>query len=382
MTTDYRDSTGQETLRVSPLELFFDLVFVFTVTQLTASLAHHLDGGGLLRVVIMLALIWWMYDAFIWLTNAMPPTTPSRRGLMLAGMAGFLIISLAVPHAFDGSGVVFGLAYLFVIAVHCGTFAASGVTLSSVARMGGLNVLNAALVVIGGYLRGGVQLGLWTVSLAILLATPRLVDLGEFTIRCGHFVERHGLIMIVAFGESVIAIGVGVGDAQLTAGRVSAAVLMLCVCLGLWWAYFGHGDDERGEHALARLTAAQRNFAAVRIYNLGHYGLLLGVLLFAAGVKSAVGHAGDHLGDAQAWALAGGIALFLTADAADRHAIGLRPLLPRLCAAGLLAATVPLGTRLTALTQVGGAVLVLALCFGYEELTARGAPAPAGTVQA
>lgn len=128
MTTDFIDSAEQETLRVSPLELFFDLVFVFTITQLTASLAHHLDGGGLLRVVIMLAVIWWMYDAFIWLTNAMPPTTHSRRGLMLAGMAGFLIISLAIPHAFDGSGVVFGLAYLFVIAVHTGTFAASGWT--------------------------------------------------------------------------------------------------------------------------------------------------------------------------------------------------------------------------------------------------------------
>ncbi|MCM2422243.1 low temperature requirement protein A [Streptomyces sp. RKAG293] len=382
MTTDFIDSAEQETLRVSPLELFFDLVFVFTITQLTASLAHHLDGGGLLRVVIMLAVIWWMYDAFIWLTNAVPPTTHGRRGLMLVGMAGFLIISLAIPHAFDGSGVVFGLAYLFVIAVHTGTFAASGVDLSSVARMGALNVLNAALVVIGGYLEGTAQLSLWAVSLVIQLSTPRLVGLGEFTIRCGHFVERHGLVMIVAFGESVIAIGVGAGDAPLTAGRVSAAVLMLCVCLGLWWAYFGHGNDERGEHALAELPARQRNFAAVRIYNLGHYGLLLGVLLFAAGVKSAVGHAGDQLGDAQAWALAGGIALFLAADTAIRRAIRLGPLLPRLCAAALLAVTVPLGTRLTALAQVGGAVLVLGLCFGYEELTARSVPAPAGTVQA
>lgn len=382
MTTEFADPTAEETLRVSPLELFFDLVFVFTITQLTASLAHHLDGGGLLRVVIMLAVIWWMYDAFIWLTNAMPPTTHSRRGLMLAGMAGFLIISLAIPHAFDGSGIVFGLAYLFVIAVHTGTFAAAGVELRAVARMGAMNGFNATLVVIGGYLQGGAQLALWAISLALQLITPRIAGLAEFTIRCGHFVERHGLVMIVAFGESVIAIGAGVGDAQLTAGRVGAALLMLCVCLGLWWAYFGHGDDEQGERAMAALPSRQRNFAAVRIYNLGHYALLLGVLLFAAGVKSAVGHAGDHLGAAQAWALAGGIALFLTANTAIRRAIGLGPLLPRLCAAALLAATVPLGTRLTALTQVGGAVLVLGLCFGYEELSARSAPASAGTGQA
>ncbi|WP_199520451.1 low temperature requirement protein A, partial [Kitasatospora sp. MBT63] len=246
MTTEaaaYDDRPAEADLRVSPLELFFDLVFVFTITQLSDSLAHHLTVAGLARVLVMLAVIWWMYDAFIWLTNAMPPTTHPRRGLLLLGMTGFLVISLTVPHAFEGSGVAFGLAYVLVIAVHTGMFAGADVPLRSVLRMGGLNLVNAALVVTGGLLEGTAQLLLWGASVAVQFAIPYLVDLPQFQLRAGHFVERHGLVMIVAFGESVIAIGVGAGDERLSVALVGAAALALGVCVALWWAYFGHDDD-------------------------------------------------------------------------------------------------------------------------------------------
>ncbi|WP_162002497.1 low temperature requirement protein A [Streptomyces sp. CB01881] len=359
-------ASEEPALRASPLELFLDLVFVFTVTQLTGSLVHHLDLGGLAQVVVMLAVIWWMYDAFIWLTNAMPPSNHGRRGLLLLAMAGFLVISLSVPHAFEGSGVAFGWAYLLVVAVHTGMFAASGVALGPVLRMGGLNLVNTALVVAGGYLTGTAQLTLWAAAFALQFAIPRLVDLPQFQLRADHFVERHGLIVIIAFGESVIAIGVGAGTADLSLALTAVAVLSLTVCVGLWWAYFGRDDDTRAEHHMAALPSYRRNQLAVSVYNLGHYGLLLGVLLFAAGVKSAVAHPDAPITLAQAAALAGGVALFLTVNTAVRRTFALTPNLPRLAAAALLVAVVPLGTGVSALAEVAATAGVLAAAFGYE----------------
>ncbi|MFJ2579944.1 low temperature requirement protein A [Kitasatospora aureofaciens] len=357
---------AEPALKVAPLELFLDLVFVFTITQLTGSLVHHLTPGGLAQVLVMLAVIWWMYDAFIWLTNAMPPSSHGRRGLLLLAMGAFLVISLSVPHAFEGSGVPFGWAYLVVVAVHTGMFAASGVALAPVLRMGGANLAGGALVVIGGYYTGTAQLAFWAVAFAMQFVTPRVAGLPEFRLRADHFVERHGLIVIIAFGESVIAIGVGAAGLDLGLPLIAVALLSLTVCVGLWWAYFGHDDDAHAEHHMAALPSDRRNWTAVTVYNLGHGGLLLGILLFAAGVKSAVAHPGAPITLPQAAALAGGIALYLVVNTAIRRTFGLTPNLPRLLAAALLTATVPLGTTVSALAQVAVTAAVLAATFAYE----------------
>ncbi|MEV4615194.1 low temperature requirement protein A [Kitasatospora sp. NPDC049258] len=354
-------------LRVSPLELFFDLVFVCTITQLTASLADHLTVGGLARVLVMLAVIWWMYDAFIWLANAMPPTTHTRRGLLLVAMAGFLVVALSIPHAFEGSGVAFGLAYLLVIAVHTGMFAAAEVPLRSVLRMGALNLLNAALVVTGGYLEGSTQLLFWAASVGLQFVIPYLVDLPQFQLRAPHFVERHGLVVIVAFGESVIAIGVGAGHTELSVPVVGAALLSLGVCVALWWAYFGRDDDERAGHFMADLPDARRNQLAIRLYNIGHYLLLLGILLLATGAKSAVADPTAPVGPAPATALAAGVCLYLLANASVRHTLALTPNTPRLLAAAAVPAAIPLGTHLSALAQLAATAAILAAAIGYEE---------------
>lgn len=365
-------------LRVSPLELFFDLVFVFTVTQLTASLAHHLTPGGMSRVMVMLVIIWWMYDAFIWLANAMPPSTHGRRGLHLMGMGAFLVIALTIPHAFDGDGWAFGWAYLVIVVLHAGMFASTGVPASSVLRMGGLNVVGGLIVMFGGYLTGTAQLLLWAGAFVLQFAIPYLVDLPVFRLQAAHFVERHGLVVIVAFGESMLAIGVGAEDARLSVPIVTAALLTLALCVGLWWAYFGEGEDEECARFMAGLDDARRNHLAVRLYNIAHYFLLLGVLLLAAGAKSVVAHPADVMGTGQASALAGGVALFLVANAAIRRTVGLARSRPRLVAALLLLATIPLGTKASALAQVAAAALVLAAVFAFEEFYARvGDPGPA-----
>ncbi|MFI8460166.1 low temperature requirement protein A [Kitasatospora sp. NPDC085464] len=358
--------TAEPALKVAPLELFLDLVFVFTITQLTGSLVHHLTPGGFAQVLVMLGVIWWMYDAFIWLTNAMPPRTHARRGLLMLAMGAFLVISLSVPHAFEGGGAAFGWAYLVVVALHTGMFVAAGVTPAAVLRMGASNLVVGALVVAGGYLAGTVQLGFWTAAFAMQFMTPWAAGLPEFRLRADHFVERHGLIVIIAFGESVIAIGVGAGTADLGPALIAVALLSLTVCVALWWAYFGHDDDARAEHRMAALPSAERNRAAVSVFYLGHFGLLLGVLLFAAGVKSAVGHPVAAISLPQAAALAGGITLYLVVNTAVRASLRLGPNLPRLLGAVLVAATVPLGTRVSALVQVGVVAAVLAAVVGYE----------------
>ncbi|MFC8716655.1 low temperature requirement protein A [Kitasatospora sp. NPDC057198] len=367
--------TGDGELRASPLELFFDLVFVFVITQLTASLAHHLTPGGLARVLVMLAVIWWMYDAYIWVANAVPPRTAGQRALMLLGMGCFLVIALSVPRAFEGGGEIFGWAYLLVIAVHTGMFATAGVRPGAVARMGALNLLGAGLVITGGYLRGGPELLLWTAAFGLQLAIPYLVDLPRFQLRADHFVERHGLVVIVAFGESVIAIGVGIDGAELTPALIGAAMLALAVCVGLWWAYFGADDEEHAVRAMARLDDARRNLAAIKVYNLGHYALLLAVILFATGAKTATAHPTSPIHLPEALALSGGTALFLCANAAVRRILALGPVRLRLLAAALTLATAPLGTRVGPLAQLAATAAILALLFWAEGRSAGGGSA-------
>jgi low temperature requirement protein LtrA len=368
VTTD-SDPRQPDTLRVSPLELFLDLVFVFTITQLSTSLVHHLDISGLMRVMVMLAIIWWMYDAFTWATNAIPPLTHPRRGMLLLAMVSFLVIALTVQHAFEGEGAAFGWAYLVVVALHTGLFTGHGVPRYSVIRMGLLNTVNAGLVVCGGYLTGSAQLTLWALAFALQFATSRLVDLHNFQLRADHVVERHGLVVLIAFGESVIALGTGA--TSLAAGPLTTALLALAVCVGLWWAYFGHDDDEQAERVLAAMPDDLRNRTAVSVYNLGHYCLLLGVLLFTAGIHGALEAPTARLSLPFAGALAGGVVLYLATNAAIRHTLRLTPRAPRLLATPAVAGTILLGHRFSGAVQTAAIAVLLAALFGYEEHARR-----------
>ncbi len=197
--------------RVSTLELFFDLVFVFTITQLTALVDRQLSWRTLVQVVLMLSTIMWMYGGYAWLTNAIAPSSRSRRTLILIGMGGFLAISLAIPHAFTTTGWLFGVGYFVVSLVHTALFTLAGG--SGVGRamrtLGPLNLISSGLILIGGFTPGGWRYGLWAAALLVEVASPYINPIGEFTISPAHFVERHGLVVIIALGESVVAIGAG-----------------------------------------------------------------------------------------------------------------------------------------------------------------------------
>src|SRR6476659_6772108 len=186
--------------RVSTLELFFDLVFVFTVTQLTGVLVTGGRAAPAVHVVVMLAVIWWMYDGYAWLTNAIATDLLRFRLLLLGGMAAFLVISLAIPTAYSQNGLAFGLGYLVVVLLHGGMYA-KGTSVSEVAailRIVPFNLSAAALVLVGGILGGRVQDVLWIAAALLLWITPRFTSTEGLVIAAEHFVERHGIVVIRA----------------------------------------------------------------------------------------------------------------------------------------------------------------------------------------
>lgn len=371
MSTPSEPVTTEPAVRVSTLELFFDLVFVFTITQLTKVLADNLDWTGAAEVVLMLGLIMWMYGGYAWLTNAVAPNNPVRRTLMLIGMGGFLAIALAIPDAFGTTGWAFGLGYFVVNAVHTGLFIMAGGAgpARAMRTLGPQNLLSATLILVGGFLPTEWRWALWIAAALVQVITPYLNPIGEFTISPSHFVERHGLVIIIALGESLIAIGVGAEGLALTPLILIVGVLGLSVSYLMWWIYFG-GDDTRAEHALSAIDPKRRARAAIHAYGWAHIGLLLGIVAVAAGIKKAVGHADGHLTLAESAVLAGGVAIYLLSDVAFRLILKIPSVRYRAGAALVVVATIPLG-MIAGIMGLAAAVAVLAVML-YLEDRARG----------
>ncbi len=351
--------------RVSTLELFFDLVFVFTVTQTTTLLADDMTLRGFGRVVLLLAVILWMYGGYAWLTNIVPPTTRARRTLILVGMGSFLAMALAVPDAFGDTGWLFGLGYFVVNAVHSGLFMTVGRASAPGMRiLGPTNLVSATLVLVGGFAPLGWRYGLWIGAVALFLAAPYLRSIRGFAISPEHFVERHGLIIIIALGESIVALGVGLAGEPVNAWVILIAVLGLSLAYLMYWVYFGV-DQSRAEHALSDAAPENRARLALSAYAWAHYFLLLGIVVVAAGVKKASEHAIEHLTVAQALALGGGLALYLLGEAYFRRTLRLGAIRFRVLAAPVALATIPLGLSVAAI-QMFALNLVLVGLFLIE----------------
>jgi low temperature requirement protein LtrA len=347
--------------RVSTLELFFDLVFVFTITQLTAVLSDDPTWRGLLRVVLMLGVIYWMYGGYVWLTNAVAPDRAARRLVLLGGMAGYLVLALTIPQAFSGDDLAFGLAYLVVVSIHTGLYSRTTVThtVRSLVRLAPFNLASALLVLVAVVAGGTAGYLLWAAAFALEWATPLVTGIGGFRVAPAHFVERHGLVVIVALGESIVAIGIGASGQPVDPALISVAVLGLLLAACLWWAYFG-GDDRRAEHALAAVPEDRRAAVAVKAFGYWHLPILLGIIAVAAGLKDAIGHAFEPLDLAHALMLAGGVATFLAGDILFRRTLRIGPARHRATAAALALATVPIGLAASAVLQLAWLGIVLA----------------------
>jgi low temperature requirement protein LtrA len=351
------DDRGQ---RVTALELFFDLVFVFTITQLTAVLYHAPTLRSLFQVVLMLGVIWWMYGGYAWMTNAVSAHTLNRRLLLLGGMAGYFALALAVPHAFESSGLAFGLAYLAVVGVHTTLFmrATSATVTSAILRLAPFNLASALVVVAGGAVGGVAQYVLWAAAGLFEWLTPVIRGNRGFDIAAAHFVERHGLVVIVAIGESVVAIGIGASHLAVDLRLVVVATLGLALSACLWWLYFG-GDDEEAEHALASLPPIPRARAALNGFGYWHLLLLLGIVAAAAAERRGFTAPFDSLSWSVALLLAGGVALYLVGDALFRRELRIGSGVTRGVAALLALASVPVGALLFTTAQIAALVALL-----------------------
>ncbi|HEY8778350.1 MAG TPA: low temperature requirement protein A [Solirubrobacterales bacterium] len=371
-TRAHRLSTAlRENERVSPLELFFDLVFVLAITQCTALMSQHPTWEGLAQGLLVLALLWWAWVGYAWLTSVVDPEDDEVRIAIFAAMAALLIVSLTVREAFGDLAITFAVAYgvvragqiaLFVIASQEDPALRRSITGLAVGTAIGLALL------IGGALIGGTGLAaLWVLALVLDMGGPYLFGSEGWKLVPGHFAERHGLIIIIALGESIVAIGTG-AHASLTVGIAVAAVLGIALAAALWWIYF----DVVALVAARRLVAApvgrEQNEMARDSYSYLHFLMVAGIVLVALGLKKTLLHVNDPLETVPAVALLGGTALYLLGHVAFRfrhiHTINRQ----RLLLALLLFALVPLAREVSPLVILGLVDALLCAMIVYETI--------------
>jgi low temperature requirement protein LtrA len=360
--------------QVTPLELFFDLVFVFAITQVTSLLANDPTWGGVLRGMLVLVALWWAWTAYAWLTSTMDVDEGGVRLAMLASMGAMLVVALAVPGAFGDDAVLFAAAYLLVRLLHLVLYSIVGRQdsdlLGAVLRFAPTAIFAASLLVLAGFLEGDERIALWVVALAIDYLGPAVIGGGRgWRIAPEHFAERHGLIVLIALGESIVAIGVGAGF-ELVTGGIVAAALGIVVVSALWWLYF----DVAALLARSRLMQA-RGIEQARLardaYSYLHLPMVAGVVLFALGLKTTLGHVGDALETVPAVGLCGGAALYLLAHVAFLFRTTGRVFRRRTIGAAVLLALVPAAVVIPALAALALVSAVCSLVVAYEVLRHR-----------
>jgi low temperature requirement protein LtrA len=354
--------------RTSPVELLWDLVFVFAVTQVSTLLFHELTWAGLLRAMLVLALVWWAWSAFVWAANAQDPSGRMLRALLLGATVLIFVSGLAIPRAFASAGTLFAVTYAGVRLLHLGLYADASrrgnADWRAIAGFAVTMLAGMALLVAGSFLSGAARPALWAAAAAIDYAGPawltreRLRGLQHVAV--AHFAERYGLFIIICLGESIIAAGAGAGGRPLDVELVAAVALSLVTTIGLWWTYF----DRQAEVAERRLREHRDPvLAAADSYSYLHLPLVAGIIVFAVGVRRAIPGVDEPLAAAARLALCGGVALYLVGHVAFAARIAGVLGWEKLVAAGAAMALFALGGGLQAWAAVACvAAVVVVLC--------------------
>jgi low temperature requirement protein LtrA len=356
---------------VTPLELFFDLVFVLAITQCTTLMSHTPTWKGLAQGLLALGVLWWAWVGYAWLTSVVDPEEGAVRLVIIAAMASLLVVSLCVPHAFGDDALVFACAYGAVRAAHIALFVLASRDDPQLRRsVSGLAIgtaIGVGILIGASFAGDGLQLGLWALALALDMGEPYLFGAEGWRLSPRHFAERHGLIIIIALGESIVAIGVG-AQAGIDAGVVGAAVLGVAVAAALWWLYF----DVVALVAARRLENAaegrERNEIARDSFSYLHFPMVAGIVLVALGFKKTLIHVDDSLDLIPAVALLGGAALYLLAHVAFRWRNVHRFSRERFACALVLTALIPAAEALPAIATLAIAAALLALLIAYERV--------------
>jgi low temperature requirement protein LtrA len=354
--------------RVTPRELFFDLVFVFAFTQVTTLLTHDPTFTGIGRGVLVLGALWWPWTAYAWLTNTVDPEEGFVGAALLVALIAMFLAALAVPSVFGDEGVLFGAAFLVVVAMHLALYAMAGRgnrdLLAAVLRLAPWTLLGATLILVAGF-ADGARTWLWVAALICTYVGAGLSGTTGWRVFPSHLAERYGLVLIIALGEAFVAIGIGVTKIGL--GEVAAAILGLLVATSFWLAYFDFFSI-RGERMLADLRGPDRVALARDLYAYAHLPMILGIVLFAFAMKTIVGHVSKELDWVAAFALCGGSAVYLLTFSAVRTRIERRLALSRGRFAAVLALLllIPLATAVPALAALALVTVVWVALHTYE----------------
>jgi low temperature requirement protein LtrA len=358
--------------RVTPLELFFDLVFVLALTQCTALMAAEPTWTGLAKGVLVLGVLWWSWVGYAWLTSVVDPEEGAVRLVMFGAMAALLVVALCVPGAFGDEAFLFACAYGVVRAAHIALFMLASRDdprlRQSVLGLAGGSAIGVGLLVAASGTDGWLQGALWVLALLLDMGEPFLFGSEGWSLEHpGHFAERHGLIVIIAIGESIVAIGVG-ATAGIGAGVVAAAVLGIAVAAAIWWLYFDV-VAMLAERDLTSLPAGrERNERARDTYSYLHFPMVAGIVLAALGLKKTLGDVGGELDTVIAFAMLGGTSLYLLGHVGQRLRNVGTVNKHRLVCAVLTLLLIPVAVELPALATLGMLAVVLWVLIGLEAI--------------
>jgi low temperature requirement protein LtrA len=338
--TDVADelTVQEEERKTSYLELFFDLVFVFAFTQVTALILEDTSVAGFARSALVLAMVWWAWSAYTWLTNAVDVESIVTRLIVLAAMTGALFMALAVPDAYQDEAAWFAVAYFVVRVLQSALFSwgtrHDPQELQATLKLAPWFLTAALVALVGGFVDGDLRAYVWSVSIAIDVVGTLFVASAGWRVMPSHFAERFALIVIIALGESIVAIGIGTSGLERNLTFAISAVVALAGVATLWWTYFDF-TAVAAERSLRRTPPEKRGPMARDVFTFFHYPVVLGIIFYAVAAKKTLEHPSDPLSDAGRWALGLGFAFFLLGLALARFRALRRVSWERLGAAGL-----------------------------------------------
>src|SRR5262245_26906901 len=354
---------------VKPLELFFDLAFVLVFTQCTALMADDPSWAGIGRGMLVLAVLWWAWVGYAWLTSVLDPEEGAIRIVMFVAMAALLVAALCVPEAFGDRALEFAVAYAVLRFAHIALFVIASrddaELRHSVWGLAISTAIGVGLIFGAAFVDSPAQELLWLLAVALDAGGPLLIDARGWRLQPRHFAERHNLIIILALGESIVALGVG-AEVELTTGVIVASVLGIGLAAALWWIYFDVVSLVTERRLLLADDVLARNRLARDSYSYLHFPMVAGIVLAALGLEATIAHVDHSLPVEEAFALLGGVAIYLLGHVALRwrnaHTLNRQ----RFGVAILLLALVPVATEVSALTSLVAVNVLLWVMIAYE----------------
>ncbi len=374
MTEAVEPTAVEEQKRAGYIELFFDLVFVFAFTQVTTMVVEDTSAAGIARAALVLALVWWAWSAYAWLTNAIDVENVATRMCFFGAMLAVFFVALAVPDAYADEGAWFASAYFAVRVLHIALYVwgvrADPIQRAAVRRLAPWFLVAPAIALVGGFVEDPWRTSLWTVSLALDVVGTLFAGRAGFRVAASHFAERYALIVIIALGESIVAIGLAALELERDAVFALAVAVAFAGAAAAWWAYFDF-TQVAVERALHAAPEDKRGRLARDVYTFFHYPIVLGIVLVAVAAKKTLGAPTEPLTDGGRATLALGVSLFLLGFVLFRYRVIRRIAWERVGAALAVVAAVLVLDEADALLLLAIAVAALVAALAVEAFRLR-----------